>query len=101
MTLKNDTKIYFHCKNQQQCYKKAYIKCRPDKKGDVEIYLSTSDHNHITKTIPAESKEMIVSLFKRNILTYQQVIDNLEKNNLDKISNKQFYNLRERYRSKK
>ena len=92
--------MYFSCKNQQTCLKKAYIKYDSGNLNKIELFLSTNPHNHIQKRIHWETKEKIMNLFNKNDLTFKEIMKILEKKNLEKISFIQFMNLRSRYKSK-
>ena len=97
---KNETKLYFTCKNQQQCQKKIYIRYHPDSKNNIELFLSKSEHNHLQKTIPWETKEEIIKLFNKNIFPFKEIMEILEQKNLDKILYSQFWNLKARFKAK-
>ena len=90
--------MYFNCLNQDQCFKKVYIKYDPNKDGNVELFLAKIGHNHQQKNIPTETKEEILKLFKNNIFSFRILVDTLKKKNLNIISAKQFYNFKQRFK---
>ena len=55
--------MYFHCTSQKQCLKRAFIRFTPDNTKNIEIFLSTSEHNHLEKNkLPLESKQKVIEI---------------------------------------